>query len=145
MTEVIIFCHRFIRHHQSTGTAAALPGLSQRLYPTEVRRRMGGAHHPGHWQSFLLIIVWFGAAILTGLQIEIGSMQIAGGVIMFRAALAMLEPEDKQLKKDEQEQLESAAWSCPGRGAPWPFLSPLAAAQWLTSLPPPWDWISRAW
>ena len=109
MTEVIIF---------ATGLFAIINPLALlplyqdavSVYPAEVRRRMV-VRTTLATGIFLLIIVWFGAAILTGLQIEIGSMQIAGGVIMFRAALAMLEPEDKQLKKDEQEQLESAAWS----------------------------------
>ena len=76
MTEVIIF---------ATGLFAIINPLALlplyqdavSVYPAEVRRRMV-VRTTLATGIFLLIIVRFGAAILTGLQIEIGSIQIAG-------------------------------------------------------------------
>lgn len=61
--------------------------------------------------AYMAIVVWLGKYLLMGLRIDVAAMEIAGGLIIARVALDMLNPRDKQMPSDETEQSHREPWS----------------------------------
>ena len=61
--------------------------------------------------AYMTIIVWLGKYLLMGLRIDVAAMEIAGGLIVARVALDMLNPSDKEMPSDEAEQSHREPWS----------------------------------
>ncbi len=59
---------------------------------------------------FMLILIWLGQFILDALDIEIGALQVAGGLILLRGSIRMVDAADRALPEDELKQTESESW-----------------------------------
>ena len=58
----------------------------------------------------MLVVIWLGQHLLSVLDLSIGSLQVAGGIILLRGALRMVDANDKQLPDDEKRQTAAESW-----------------------------------
>jgi len=71
----------------------------------------------------LLVSTWVGTPLLTVLGIKLPAFQVAGGVVLFLMALAMLNAEESSMKQTPEEQKEKRTHS----GAIVPLAIPIIA------------------
>ncbi len=61
--------------------------------------------------AFMLIVLWLGQHILQYLDIQIGALQAAGGLIILRVGIRQVDANDRKMPEDELEKTESEAWN----------------------------------
>ena len=59
---------------------------------------------------FLLFLIWLGQFILDILDIQIGALQVAGGLILLRGSTRMVDATDRKMPEDELKQAEGESW-----------------------------------
>ncbi len=79
-------------------------------YPEEFHRRMA-VRTTVAATCFMVVIVWLGKIFLDALQVDLGAMQVAGGLIVLKVAFDMMKPQSKEIPHDERAQTQRDPWN----------------------------------
>jgi multiple antibiotic resistance protein len=105
---LVVFCTGLIALINPLANLPPYQGIID-AYPADIQRRVA-VRTTMAVIGFMLLAVWGGRYLLSGLRIELAAMQAAGGLILARIAFAMLDPVGKKMAEDERHQTSEEAW-----------------------------------